>query len=227
MLSHGSAAALWGLTLRWPPLPEVTTPHDRRAGAIRWHRTSTLRPSDVRTHQGIRTTSAARTLLDIAARLTDPELERMVSVARIDRRASPDAIDEITARLPTLPGATRLRASALGGAGPTRSQLERRFLALLRRHRLPQPQLNVRVAGFEVDCLFGPERLIVELDGFEFHRDVVRFVGDRRRDARTLLAGYVTVRLSDADLRPDREAVTARLIAAQLERRRRERSTGS
>ena len=222
VLSHGSAAALWGLSRRWPDPPHVTTPKDRRAGAIRWHRTTTLTPRDVRTQLGIRVTSAARTLLDLAPHVTTDELERMASAARIDRRCSADEIDALTARLPTHPGATRLRQAVLGQAGPTRSQLERRFLALLESHGLPKPLVNTQVAGHEVDILFAPERLIVEVDGWEYHRDKLRFRRDRRRDAATLQAGYETLRLTDDQLERRNWPATAALIERHLIRRRRD-----
>ena len=222
VLSHGSAAALWGLSRRWPDPPEVTTPKDRRAGAIRRHRTTTLAARDVRTQLGIRVTSAARTLLDLAPHLTTEELERMASTARIERRCSADEIDALTARLKTHPGATRLREAVLGHAGPTRSQLERRFLALLQRHGLPKPLVNTDVAGHEVDILFAPERLIIEIDGWEYHRDKLRFRRDRRRDAATLQAGYETLRLTDDQLERRNWPATAALIERHLDRRRRD-----
>ena len=50
----------------WPDLPEVTVPRDRRIPGVTVHRSQTLAARDVRTHLGIRTTSAARTVLDLA-----------------------------------------------------------------------------------------------------------------------------------------------------------------
>jgi very-short-patch-repair endonuclease len=56
-------------------------------------------------------------------------------------------------------------------SGPTRSELEDAFLAFVQRHGLPTPETNQIVAGYEVDVLWREQRLIVELDGREFHEN--------------------------------------------------------
>ncbi|HEX8977491.1 MAG TPA: type IV toxin-antitoxin system AbiEi family antitoxin domain-containing protein [Solirubrobacteraceae bacterium] len=72
-LSHGSAAVLWGMGRRWPDQPEITIIRgDRRPPGVRVHRSHTMTGGDLRRHLGIRATSPARTLLDIAPRLTRP-----------------------------------------------------------------------------------------------------------------------------------------------------------
>ena len=78
----------------------------------------------------------------------------------------------------------------------TRSALEQRFVALCRTSSLPMPALNVSVAGFVVDALWPSERLVVELDGFAFHRTRQAFERDRARDAALQLAGYRVLRLT-------------------------------
>ena len=220
-LSHDSAAALWGLRRDWPDPPEVTVARDRRPGGVAVHRSQALSPRDVRRHHGIPTTSAARALLDITPRLSDRELARAVSDARIGRRAYPDELLELTARLPTHVGATRLRAQITGTDGLTRSDFERDFSTFVRRHELPRPRFGVHVAGCEVDALFAAQRLIVECDGWEFHRDRVHFESDRARDAATLAAGYATIRLTAAMLAPDAEAATAQRLRTILAQRAR------
>ncbi|HET9104711.1 MAG TPA: type IV toxin-antitoxin system AbiEi family antitoxin domain-containing protein [Solirubrobacteraceae bacterium] len=220
-LCHGSSAALWDLGRRdWPDPPHVAIPTDRRQPGIRWHRISTLHPHELRVHKGIRTTSAARTILDLAPTLTDPELTRMVNDARIAGWAHEQELLELCERHRKHPGASRLRATL--GAAPTRSPFEDRFPAFARRHHLPPYRVNARVAGFEVDVVFDAERVIVELDGWEFHRDHAQFTRDRARDAATLEAGYVTVRLTAAMLGPDHGAETARRLHAILAQRRAE-----
>src|SRR5690606_35311022 len=83
------------------------------------------------------------------------------------------------------PGAPLLRALLEREGGPAfaRSEAEERFLALVRKARLPGPELNVRLAGEEVDFLWRRERLVVEVDGFELHSSRDSFENDRRRDA--------------------------------------------
>jgi very-short-patch-repair endonuclease len=70
------------------------------------------------------------------------------------------------------------------------------FPVFTREHDLPEPEMNATVAGYEVDAVFPVERVIVELDSWEFHRGHRSFESDRERDTATLEAGYVTVRLT-------------------------------
>ena len=67
---------MWGLSNRWRMLPEVTAKSYRRPQGIHVHRSRTLTRRDIRHHQGIRMTSPARTVLDIAPRLDDTRLAR-------------------------------------------------------------------------------------------------------------------------------------------------------
>jgi hypothetical protein len=197
VLSHRSALALWGLG-KWTRTIEVTAPGDHRPKGIRAHRASGLAPRDGRTHQGIRVTSPARTLLDCAPSLTDRALSRAAN----DARRSPQArlrihhLADVVARFPYHPGAARLKPLLRVKGGPTRSEWEDAFPAFCERHGLPEPVMSTRVAGHEVDALFPAVRVIVELDGWDFHSDREAFESDRDRDADTLAAGYHTVRIT-------------------------------
>jgi very-short-patch-repair endonuclease len=76
------------------------------------------------------------------------------------------------------------------------------------------PQINVRVNGHEVDALFPEQKVIVECDGYETHRDRGSFESDRERDAENLRHGFRTVRLTRERLltKPGREAKRLREI---------------
>jgi len=117
------------------------------------------------------------------------------------------------------PGATKLKAIVEQPHGPTRSDFEDRFLAFARAYGLPAPLVNTHLNGREVDALFEAEKLIVELDGWEFHNDRTAFVDDRERDSAMLKRGYATMRVTWERLRdtPGREA--ARLHEILSERR--------
>ena len=214
VLSHFSAAAVWGLT-SWPTLHEVTVPAKRRPSGIWIHVQPTLDIKDIRKHRGIRLTSPARTLIDIAPRQTDRGRARAVSQAELSKLMRPDQLAAALRRYPHHPGASLLRDPV----DPTRSEFERRFPIFCKRYDLPPPRMNGHVAGYEVDALFIAERVIVELDSWEFHKDRRAFETDRERDAATLLADHVTVRITweRFNNEPSREA--ARLHAI-LERRR-------
>jgi len=207
-LSHSSAAVLWGILSRWPQRPEVTLPGDRRRPGIKTHRSSTLTGRDIRRRQGIRVTSPARTVLEIAPRLTDPKLARALNDGRLHANLRPAHLEELLERLPHHRGTARLRALTRTPQAPTRSAFEDAFLKLCNSFNLPTPRVNTRVAGYLVDALFPDERLIVELDGYEFHQDRTSFKNDRERDAATLATGHATVRITWERLQdePDREA---------------------
>ena len=196
VLSHASAASLWGISKRWDFPLEVTVPADRRRPGIRTHRSTTLASRDIRRHLGIRVMSPARTVLEIAPRLTEPVLTRAVNDARLSRRLRLTELDELLERMPRHPGAPLLKPFVNTRQAPTRSGWEDELTGFLERFDLPKARINTRVAGYEVDAVFDDERLIVELDGWETHQDRTSFESDRERDAATLAAGFVTVRVT-------------------------------
>jgi very-short-patch-repair endonuclease len=215
LLSHGSAASLWGIYDRWWTPFEVIVDTARRRPGIRIHR-ATLTRKDVRWHLGLRVTSPARTVFDVAPRLTDKALTRAVNELRIARRLRLEHLGELVARLPRHPGATRVKPLIETRQGPTRSELEDSFAAFARHFDLPPFEFNARVARYEVDVLFPEQRVIVELDGFEFHGTRQAFEKDRERDATTLAAGHITVRMTWERLTnaPEREAPRLHAILA-------------
>jgi very-short-patch-repair endonuclease len=114
-------------------------------------------------------------------------------------------------------GAQALRALVDAADAPTRSVFEDRFLSVCRRHRVPPPLVNQRVAGYEVDMLWPRQRFIVELDGRAAHRTPQAFERDRARDGVLLEAGYGVLRITWQRLHrePAREAGRLRRILAR------------
>ncbi|MGH2915596.1 MAG: type IV toxin-antitoxin system AbiEi family antitoxin domain-containing protein [Solirubrobacteraceae bacterium] len=213
-LSHFAALALWGLAARWPRSFEVTvTCGDPRPSGIRVHRCPGLAPHDVRVQLGIRATSPARAILESAPALAPRQLTRLVNDALLTPHLTPARLADVVARFPNRRGATLLAPFVRHSDGPTRSEMEDRFLALCERHGLPRPRIGARVAGHEVDALFEQQRLIVELDGWRFHRERASFQSDRARDIDTLLAGHRTARLTWDRLTGEEGAVAAQLRA--------------
>lgn len=88
------------------------------------------------------------------------------------------------------------------------------MLGLIRAAGLPTPEVNVRVAGHEVDLLWRAQRLVVEVDGFAFHSSRAAFERDRLRDADLLAAGYRVIRITWRRLTQEPEAVVASLAVA-------------
>jgi hypothetical protein len=189
VLSHATAAAAWDL-LPVGATIHVTVPGDpgrkRRAG-LRVHRSRTLEPRDTTTLLGIPLTTRERTIADLARTTKGRRLEQLVDRAhhhldfgRLEHLAPPSLQAVLTSYSPTL----------------TRSELENRFLALCEAHGLPRPETNTRIEGIEVDFAWRDHRLIVEVDGYEFHRSRAAFGQDRERDVLLELAGWRVLRFA-------------------------------
>lgn len=211
VLSHDSAAALWGLC-RWPTRHEVIAPHQRRRKGIVCHRSTTLSDEDITVHHGISVTAPVRTICDIAPRRTDEQLEKAVDDARINGYLGPSALTELLRVCP------RLDRLIGPGSGPARSQLERAFKRFAARYKLPPHRLNVQLHGYEVDVVFDAQRLIVELDGWRYHQSRRDHIATRERDTHLKDHGYDTVRIT-SDRLGGREATRLhRILANQIGR---------
>jgi very-short-patch-repair endonuclease len=178
VLSHRSAAKLWGL-IRYDGPIEVTAHNTRRRPGIIVHR-HRLTDHDITHHWGIPVTTPARTLTDLAHVLAPDTLTRAINDARLRNLLN---LDDLPAKL---------RKDQT--ARPTRSTFEDTFLRFLDRHHLPRPEVNAHVAGYEVDMLWRPQRLIAELDGYNTHEH--RFEQDREKDADLLTHGFRVVRVT-------------------------------
>ena len=62
--------------------------------------------------------------------------------------------------------------------------MEERFLGLCDSHGLRRPEVNTRIEGEEVDFAWRDARLVVEVDGYAYHRAPSAFERDRERDVR-------------------------------------------
>jgi hypothetical protein len=209
VLSHSSAMVLWGFWRHWDRQFEVTiVGGDRRPRGIRVHRSTTLRRRDVTRQLGIRVTTPARTLLDMAPRFSDRSLKRNVNNALGSPWLTEGHLVDTLTRHPHAPGAARIARLIGVNPTPTRSGWEDDFPAFCREHGLPAPVMGVPLHGYIVDALFVPERVIVELDSWDFHKGKIAFETDRERDAVMLAHGFVTVRMTSERMeeRPVAEA---------------------
>jgi very-short-patch-repair endonuclease len=214
LLSHGSAAALWEFEslgdLYDPMQIDVTVLAHRRLSArgIRIHRTRFL-PRDDRTEcDRIPVTSPARTIIDLAATLSLERLEAAINDAdKLKLLSSERLRREVRDRVG--PGAAAIRA-VLDAATfrLTDSELERRFLRLVRRAGLPVPLTRQRVNGFRVDFYWPELRLIVETDGLRYHRTPTQQSRDRARDQALVAAGFVVLRFTHRQVAFEGDRVT-------------------
>ena len=120
---------------------------------------------------GLRITTPARTLVDLAATASRADLERIMEEILSQRLADKTEILAAIGRGTGRPGVRKLRAVAdlLDESSFTRSEAERRFRTLLRSAGLPMPRMNVKRAGWEVDAVWDRQRLVVEVDGYRSH----------------------------------------------------------
>jgi very-short-patch-repair endonuclease len=147
------------------------------------------------------------------------QLERALNEAETLRLYDELSLDHLVARYPRRPGSRAVRAALHArreGARLTRSELEVRFLELVDAAGLPEPETNAIVDGFEVDCVWRDQRLIVELDSRTFHLTRAAFEADRERDRLLQAAGWRTVRITASQLvrTPGRLAADLRRLLA-------------
>ena len=206
LLSHRSAAVLWGLREGGGARVDVTTA--RRVGRgrapIRVHWRPSVAAADACSCHGVPCTSVARTLLDLAAVVSGSELEKACDRAEQLRLFDGRAIDALLSRAQGERGTRRLRET-LEQLDPqtalTRTEIERLMLALCKAHPLPQPVVNgwIQLERHRIRArlpLAQRQRLIVETDGRTTHLTRKAFEADRRRDQLLAEAGYMTLRLT-------------------------------
>jgi very-short-patch-repair endonuclease len=222
-LSHRSASALWGLAGDRPKV-DVNAPRGRqvrpgRRSGIKVHRCK-FDPGEVTMRDGIRVSTVARTLFDVAEQSQPYELKNAWDGAS---RLKILRVPEVAAVYERGRGRRRARAlirpflqAEQRYAEDTASPLEDRFAEFVIAHRLPPPHLNVLVGKDVVDALWPAARLIVELDSWEFHAHRAAFEEDRDRDTEHLLAGYRTIRVTHRRLseQPGRLAAQIRALLA-------------
>lgn len=220
-LSHHSAAAAWGLTcLADEPRPvDVTV---TGAGApqrigVRVHRSRGLTREHQRINSGLPVVSPARMLLEISAEVTDRELERAVEHVLVHRLARESDLRTTLDRANGHRGRKRLQSllDTHSGTTLTRSEAEERMLTLIRGSGLPQPLLNHRLEGFEVDFYWPQAQLVLEVDGFRYHATRTAFERDRRRDTILGARGISSMRVTWRQLDEEPLAVVA-LLAQTL-----------
>jgi very-short-patch-repair endonuclease len=218
VLSHGSAAYVWGLRSNRPHEVHVTRVcgSARQPPGLRIHRVQELDVGDVRLKNGVPVTAPARTMIDIAGEDRGTGLEQALSEARVLGLVSDRELEAAMARAPNRTGVGRLRGMLAAENEPTvtRSHLERRLRALIGRAELPTPQFNVRRCSCLVDAVWESAMLVVEVDGFRFHGHRTAFERDHWRDTKLAAGGYRVARVSWSQLEREPLAVVAALAQA-------------
>jgi hypothetical protein len=217
-LSHRAAAALWGF-LAWDEerYPEVIVPGSapRRHPGLGAHRARTLDPDrDVTCRDGIRVTTPARTLLDLADDLPPKGLRRAARQAQAMHWTNVRQLAEVLGRANGRRGAARLAALVADGPAPTRSEFEDVVLDLILDAGLQRPAINERLGGVFPDLRWPDQRLTVECDGAAWHDGRLAREDDAGRQARLEATGERVLRVTwqQAVTRP--RQTLARFVAA-------------
>ncbi len=197
VLSHESAAALWGLTSA-PAFVATTMIGGRVRGrpGLRVHRVPALDIRDIRLRHGLPVTSPARTLIDCAA--GNRNIDRLLNEARALKLVKDSEIYAAMDRCPGRKGTGPLRAllAAEKDSGFTRSEAERILKRIVREAELARPVFNTMVMGVEVDALWAAERVVIEVDGYDVHGHYQAFHRDRAKANKLVGAGYVVLRFT-------------------------------
>ena len=223
VVSHTSAALLWGLELAaTPERPTVTVGRDRSRAAAAGVvvRRTDLAAGDWLRRDGVRLTTVLRTVLDLCRTLPLPEA---VACADSALRHGRLQVAELRRALCALPaGRGRARVARVVALVDPRcgSVLESLLRVLLHVHgvRAPRTQVTVRardgrIVG-RVDFAWPDVGLVVEADGFAFHADRRAYRDDRHRSNALVLDGWRVLRFSWEDVLQHPERVVGSVRAA-------------
>jgi Transcriptional regulator, AbiEi antitoxin/Protein of unknown function (DUF559)/AbiEi antitoxin C-terminal domain len=223
VLSHESAAYRWQIMRRRPDRIQLSVPEPARRShrGIVVYRSVDLTPDHVTRLSGIPLTVPARTIVDLASRLSSGPLEGVINEADKLGLVSPDELRMTLASVGPRKGVGNLgRILDRLTFRLTDSELERRFLRLVGRAGLPLPETGRWLNGFKVDFYWPELGLIVETDGLRYHRNEAQQALDRRRDQAHAAAGLTTLRFTHSQVKFEPEHVIAilRAVAARLSR---------
>jgi very-short-patch-repair endonuclease len=210
VVGYRSATAHWELLRIRPAAIDVVV---RGAGTraqrpgIRLHCVRRLDPEDVTVKDGVPITTPAKTLVDLGAVVSDRLLERAYEQAQVLRLVEPGEVEAALTRSNgrKTRALRRLASRERRTSTITRSELEERFLALVRRGGLPEPEVNARLAGYEVDFLWRARRRVIEVDGHTYHSTRQATTRDRRKDDDLEAAGYGVTRFTADQILHDPE----------------------
>lgn len=198
LISHRSAAFVWGLIKEAPAQVEVSVVgrECRSRKGINVHRIQAIDERELRRHEGLWISSPARALLEIAAILPRHGLGDAVGEGIGGRLVNRAQIEATLARNRGRRGSARL-AEVSGDEDAmtiTRSRAEKAFLKLMRESGLPMPQANQRLGRYVPDFMWRQQRLIVEIDSYTFHGGPNGFDSDHDKDLVYREAGFDVLR---------------------------------
>jgi len=199
VISHETAAELWGLRRAEPGPVEVSVPHQstRRARpGIRIHHRTILHRAASR-HEGVPVTAVAVVMIDMGLRWPRRHLEAAANQADALGLLDPEGLREALRDFAGQPGVRPVRELLDARTFRlTDSELERRFLDLVRRAGLPIPETRRCIDGYRVDFLWAEAGLVVETDSLRYHRTPSQQNRDYEREHAHRMAGRATLRFT-------------------------------
>jgi very-short-patch-repair endonuclease len=221
-ISHHSAAFIWGLQDGEPPEVEVSVVGRYCASreGIRVHRIGAIDRRELKRHEGLWVSSPARTVLEIAATGSITVVERTIEQGLIRRLLDPREVEAVLARNRPCRGAARVAAVISDDIAneKIRSRTEKHFLRLMRDAGLPRPDVNVRRGRAELDFVWRDQRLVVEIDGYRFHRGPAAFRRDHEKNLVLQDARFEILRFTH-DHVEQRPTLTVARVSGALARR--------
>jgi very-short-patch-repair endonuclease len=219
LLSHWSAAALWGIRPNGRSRIDVTVPHRSRSSKALFRHLAQLPEDECAVEDGVPVTSVPRTTFDLAATADLDTVVAMIREAEFlnlwDRLSLPHLIERYPGKRGSRKVQIALDRIAEEPSGRKRSALEERFAPFLRERRLPLPRFNDPISvgskRYVVDCHWPRSNQIVELDGWEGHGTRSAFRDDRARDRTLRVAGYSVTRLTWNQLDDEPESIASDL----------------
>lgn len=197
VLSHTTAAWLWGLMPDEPSAVEATIPMSAQVRGAEWlvlHRRPDVGPGD---HlYGLPVVSAEQACIDIAAVLPRADLERALDAA-LTQKVTSRALRRRCEEAKGMRGVVEMRRQ-LRTACPFAASEPERMVARGLTTRGFFMEINAPVGPYFGDLVDYRARVIVEIDGREFHSDPQTFTNDRRRQNQLVLSRWLVLRYSAA-----------------------------
>jgi predicted transcriptional regulator of viral defense system len=218
-LSHLSALRKWELRGGGTHRIDVTAPRSiKPKKGIRLHRPLSLDALETTIVDDIRITTVAQTLLDVAAPAYRLNIGKLLHQAIVADLFDMHAIARVLARTPNAPGARRLAEALTEEVPLTRSSLEEATLSLFRSFSVPEPECNAWISDgeklVEVDFLWRDFGLVVEVDGWRYHRSRWRRRQDAAKTAALEAQGWTVLRFSEFELAGTPQTLARTVLAA-------------
>ncbi|MFH5210917.1 DUF559 domain-containing protein [Antrihabitans sp. NCIMB 15449] len=222
-LSHRTAAWMWGM-LPEPTVFEATVPPVQVRTTPNWlsiYRRQ-LRPELIGESWAMPTVEPARALFDCLTVLSNDAADRLID-EQLGRKVDANRLLELCELDCGLTGAPEVRRQLTAAAQWAASEPERMFARALTAGHCPLPA-NRSVGPYLCDFVDERSKLVVEIDGREFHSEAAVFRNDRRRQNWLLLEGWLVLRYAAYDVYNHLDEI-ADEVADVVRRRRRAKAT--